>query len=164
MAPFPTGVWRIMMSSGANPAIGIPAERSIRALVRRILVPSRRFVSVGFLSLALLAPFFGGVLPLLQDTASSCGMSCCSDAKSCCCHLHKPASQAGSLLTAAPVCQGGCDQRVGLPGSIVVALVPGSIAVGQVAPIQVIQDYAAPTHRGTDFDFALFGRPPPSSF
>jgi hypothetical protein len=150
-----------MKSTRASSAIETTAARATLVSAHRILVRSRHFGAAGILSLALLAPFPGGIVPLLQRQGSSCGMSCCLESKTCCCHSSEAADQAGSVWTAAPACPGGCGQHPGLPGSLAVALAPNGIAVGQVAQCNSLPDCPTESLSRAYIEFALFERPPP---
>jgi hypothetical protein len=151
-----------MRSIGASRATEAHRETAIRTVICRALSRYLPPIAAGILSLTLLAPFLSGVLPLLQASSASCTMSCCSGSKSCCCHTSKAPKPEGPSWTAALRCSGGCGQRAGLPGSVLIALVPSRIAVGRVAPRDDPREYAAPTNPDTSVDFALFERPPPS--
>ena len=150
-----------MISTRVSSAIETTAARATLVLASRILVRSRHFGATGILSLALLAPFLGGIAPLLQNQDSSCGMSCCLGSKTCRCHSSEAVGQAGSAWTAAPACPGGCGQHLGLPGSLAVTLAPSGIAIGQVVQCKSLFDCPTESHSRACIEFALFERPPP---
>jgi hypothetical protein len=151
-----------MVSTSAGSAFEITEARATWTSVHRILIQSFHLASVGIISLSLLAPFLGGLVPLLQSQVSSCGMSCCEGSKCCCSRSSKAGTTSGSVWTAAPLCPSGCGQRAGLPGSPAVTLAPRRVAVGQVAESVPLRDSRAPSSHCADADFALFERPPPS--
>ncbi|RPJ87577.1 MAG: hypothetical protein EHM18_00450 [Acidobacteria bacterium] len=151
-----------MMPIGAGSTFRIGDKRVIRTMARDLLVRCLRYATLGISFLALLAPSFAGVLPLLQDPASCCGMSCCAESKRCCCRMPDDASLRGSVLTAAPACPSDCGRRAGLPGPDVLTLVYDRVAAGRVAPAELLADYTASAYACTRVEFALFERPPPS--
>ena len=147
----------------ASQTIRVHARGAAGALVFEFVHRALRISAVGVSFFALLAPLTAGAIPLLFDQPSTCSMSCCKGLKSCCCHLQNNAGRIATVWTASGKCPIGCSQRAGLQGLHAFALPSLRIAVGLIAPSDVLRDCSPEHAANTHTDFALFGRPPPPS-
>lgn len=150
------------MRTAGSPEKKSPSRGAVGVFLTRILHRGLHTAAVGITSLALLAPFFGGVIPLLLDESSTCSMSCCKTSKSCCCHMSGAAGQPGSAWTAAGRCPTGCGLRPGVPGYQAVGIAALIVIAGFLWKTGLLPLFAIPGRNSAILAFALFERPPPT--
>jgi hypothetical protein len=125
-------------------------------------MPRVRSIATAILSLALLTPFFGGLIPYLQAERSSCGMSCCTGKRHCCCCSHPATTKHRTIRNATARCPEGCANRPVLPRSPGIALMATRFLSCSVGETDILRASPHPGENRRDLAFALFGRPPPS--
>jgi hypothetical protein len=156
------GAWNMLWNS-ADPMETAQAVRTDRTCLNRGSARRVTHFAPTVISLILLAALFGSLVPYLQARTSACRMSCCASGKNCCCRSHPAGVEGTSSWGSVKECPGGCAQRPGLAGSPAATATPARIPVGAApqagAPIPI----GDPVRTCTDSDFALFGRPPPTS-
>jgi hypothetical protein len=115
-----------------------------------------RSLAAGVLSLALLAPFLGGLLLFAQNDQCARKMTCCARAKISDCR------HAGAGWAAKPVCPSGSDQKNGPPSPLLATSAARYCDGGPVLAVRLARGPANRANVRGSGEFGLFGRPPPS--
>jgi hypothetical protein len=122
----------------------------------------RRALASGILALALLAPFFGGLILFAQNEQCARKMACCKHGTTSGCqragHVESTVTGwAGSLA-----CPSGCDQKDGPPSPLKSGPACGRGDAGPAPSVQAARIPKVSSNLRNGAELAVFGRPPPS--